>query len=338
MENYYEILGLKSSATQEEIRRAYRILARRYHPDVNPGKQSEERFKVIANAYSVLSDQNKRAAYDLEWERNAREQGFRTYKRQEIFRARERYEEVQSKVREAQARASVQQTARAERTKEKWKSPSLFSEISSFATDKMKRLRGSVQDSFTAAKNSFEGKGKKISVIEVSLNVKEAIFGLKKTIEIAEPEGARKVSVAIPPGVRPGSVVHLRSKDLGGEDLVLIIRVAYHPYISLSTKGIVVEVPITVREAISGISLQVPTLESPQMIRVPPGSQSGTEIRLKGHGVQNKDGSRGDIFYRLMVRVPESSLAVGIGDKASEFDKYYERDVRSQLPDNLYQI
>lgn len=335
MENHYQTLGVRPSATQDEIRRAYRILARRYHPDVNPGEKSGEKFKLIAHAYAVLGDPSKRAAYDLELERMTREYGQAAYRaqqaRQDAQRARERYEALQRKLRTAQ------QTAEARPERVAREMPSI-SRLFGQAKDRVFRWMGSRADiGAGAGKRIREAFGKKISVIEVSLTIQEAISGLKKSIEINEPEGDRKVSVTIPPGVRTGSVIHLRSRENPGEDLVLIARVASHPFLSMQAKGLIVEVPVSVQEAIMGASIKVPTLDTPVIIKVPPGTQSGFEIRLKDAGIETREGVKGDLFYRVMIRVPESSLAVGIQEKAGQFEDYYERPVRSDLPENLLQ-
>ena len=130
----------------------------------------------------------------------------------------------------------------------------------------------------------------------------------------------------------------MRAKSGSGEDLVIIVRVASHPSLSMQTRGLVAEVPISVNEAICGASVKLPSLDEPMVIKVPPGAQSGTEIRLKARGVQNKDGSRGDLIYRLMVKVPEAIIAVGIQDKARELEQYYESPVRQTLPKTLLEM
>jgi DnaJ-class molecular chaperone len=175
----------------------------------------------------------------------------------------------------------------------------------------------------------------KISVVEVSINIRDAIFGVRKAIEVTEPEGVRKISVHIPPGVRTGAVLHLRSKGQSSEDLVVVVRVAAHPILNMQPKGLVAEIPISVKEAIEGANISVPTLEDPIVIKLPPGSQSGSEIRLKGRGAPLKDGSKGDLFLRLLIKVPESTAGIGLREKAEALEAYYERPVRQTLPKNL---
>lgn len=360
MQNHYEVLGIKTSATAEEVRRAYRVLARRYHPDVNPGKASEDKFKAIASAYSVLGDQSKRDQFDAEYERfllHNSPAGFRAYHKQkeDEQRARERFARAQAQeAARAQAEAQkssssvTEETARQSRVKLKGGSPRRSnkteeapkqpSELVSKALSGFKQLFAKRTDAPKSKSSEKRAGINRISVVEVSISVLDSIMGVKKTVEISEPEGFRKVSVSIPPGARTGSVVRMRARNRSDEELVLIVRVAAHQIVSMQPKGLVIEVPISISEAINGASISVPTLEEPVSIRIPPGSQSGHEVRLKERGLVQRDGSKGDLFYRLMVRVPESPQAVGLAAKAQELDLYYESTVRSSLPKSLLDI
>jgi len=363
MENYYKLLGLNTSAAPEEIRRAYRILARRYHPDVNPGKASEDKFKRIAEAYRILSDADKRKAYDSELENHLRTTGqgqqsgdprINAYRRNQSSArtsARQKFYEAQYQNFGKVKPESSAEEKPAPKTKPEGRSGD-FSRFASLGKKTFDRMFGSRQKETPrkprpepTRSGTYSGEVDvdrhdiaKISLIEVSVTLADVVNGVKKTVEIAEPEGTRKVSVRIPPGVRNGSVVHLRSKGGTGEDLVIIVRVAAHPFLSMHTRGLVVEVPISVNEAISGASVTVPSLDEPVSVKIPPGAQSGTEIRMKGRGVINKDGTRGDLFYRLMIRVPEAQNAVGFSERASELEKYYSQPVRQALPKSLLEL
>ncbi|RMG45238.1 MAG: hypothetical protein D6719_00510 [Candidatus Dadabacteria bacterium] len=335
MQNHYEVLGINTSATQAEIRRAYRILARRYHPDVNPGEGSGERFKKIAEAYRVLSDEKQRKLYDIELSSAERAR----LNRKNPYRAQQRYEEWRKRAAEAQNWGRETKSTLHEKPKLK-KRPTPSGKTKKAPPKKeqnlIKEIGAAVRDYIKSRTKAKEAsRGMQVSVIEVSVSIKDAIFGVKKTIEIAEESRTRKVSVRIPAGVRSGSVVRLRSTGKKKEELVLIVRVAWHPFIEIQPRGLIVEIPISVREAVCGASISVPTLEEPVSIRVPPASQSGTEIRVPKKGIKTADGERGDIFYRLMIKVPESSHAVGIQDLTETLDKYYESQVREALPESL---
>ncbi|RIL06025.1 MAG: hypothetical protein DCC75_11190, partial [Proteobacteria bacterium] len=174
----------------------------------------------------------------------------------------------------------------------------------------------------------------KLSLVEISLSVQEAITGGKKTIEINEPEGARKVSVRIPPGSKSGSIIRLK-REGSSEEIVLAVKVANHPFLSLQNRGLVAEVPVSLSEAIFGASISLPTLDEPVVVKIPAGCQNGFEIRMPERGVRYSDGSRGDLFYRLIVKVPTCHQAVGIADKVSALEQYYEEAVRYAYPKNL---
>lgn len=336
MENYYRTLGLHSSATPDEIRRAYRILARRYHPDVNPGGHSEERFKAIAQAYSVLSDSSKRTAYDTELERFLKGEG----RKQTGYQAYER----------SHSSATNIHGARRESARDRAKSRP-FAPGQKPQKEKRKGVLESfkqqLKDTFSSAAPRPEPQprslGTKVSIIEVSIGLQEALIGTKKSVEIVEPEGSRKVSVRIPAGVRTGNVVHLRSTPKGSspsftEELIVVIRVASHPFVSLQPKGVVIEVPVTVQEAMFGASIQVPTFDDPIVMKIPPNSQSGHEIRVRERGLTQKDGVRGDLFYRLLIKIPESNIAVSIQENVAKLEQYYESSVRALVPTSLSEI
>jgi len=343
MHNYYQILGLNPSAGADEIRRAYRILARRYHPDLNPGKPSEERFKLIAEAYSVLGDPAKRRDYDREFGNRifetfrSRATAYQQAQKRAEASARERFyrqyfKDLDRRLAEAQKRAET----------EKSKPPaSLWDQIkqtlASLAVHSKKSLlkMSSFLESHLGAKVLKARRLQKISILEVSVGMREAVLGARKTVEISEPDGAHKISLRIPPGVRSGALLRLQPKEAALGELVFVIKVAPHPFLSIQAKGLVAEIPISVHEAIAGASITVPTLEEAVVLKIPPGSQSGTELRLKEKGIPAGDGTRGDLFYRLIVKVPTCHQAVGIKDQSSALDKYYETPVRHGFPKNL---
>jgi DnaJ-class molecular chaperone len=346
MQNHYETLSINSSATEDEIRRAYRILARRYHPDVNPGETSAERFKAIAEAYAVLRDKESKQQYDIELEKYLRKnvsRQFKAYeKQQRRATATERYYKAQKadyeKIKEWQeqrARAEAEEAASAKKS-DKFDLKTKLDTV----RKSLKGLLESASSRTTDNKSSKPAKSarvSKISILEVSVTIFDVISGVRKTVEIEEPEGSRKINVRIPAGVRNGSIVRLRANNLPGEEVVLIIRVARHPFLSIEQKGLMIEIPITINEAISGATIKVPTLEDPVMLKIPPNTSSGTELRLRGRGIPEKD-SAGDLFVRLMIKVPESEHAVGIKDRAADLDLYYEHSVRQDLPKTLLEF
>lgn len=327
--NHYEQLGVPTSATAAEIRRAYRILARRYHPDVNPGKASEERFKLIAQAYDVLGDGKKRALYDAEFllsDRESMNARIRAYQRNhQAGRAQKRHQAAREQTRTKSFAGAASDGAARPQRRERAPEEPLFGKIGNF-----------VRRSLLREKSPYSTQ--KVSIIEVSLSIHDAILGARKTVEVEEPEGRRKISVKIPPGVRTGSVIRMRDKRNSNEELVLITRVALHPVLSIEPKGLVVEIPITVGEALTGTTLTLPTLRDQVVVSVPAGSQSGSEIRVKEKGLATREGVIGDLFYRLMIQIPDAPNAVGIKDRAKEIEGYYSSPLRQNLPRSLLDI
>lgn len=357
MRDHYRTLGLSSAASSEEIRRAYRILARRYHPDVNPGKDTDERFRAIAEAYEILSDSLKRKQYDAE--RDVIETFSSAFDR-----AHEAYRKQQASVKKPPIRPKAQpktqpppreeprvtKQASSEQTKAK---PESKAPLSPKKTLKVYRrlhdLKHTLRKSIIRAREilATEQSPKQeppphiprvtsVSLLEVSISIFEAITGLKKTVEVSEQDGAlRKLSVTVPPGVRPGSVIRLRNKENESEEIIVIIRIAPHPWLSISHRGLTMEIPITLDEAIAGAKIQVPSLGDPLLVTVEPGMQSGSEVRLKGQGMPLPDGSRGDLFIRFMIKLPSPPSPEGLIEKAKELTSFYTEDVRKHIPRSI---
>jgi len=341
MENYYKILGVSPKASPDDIRRAYRILARRYHPDVNPGRASEEKFKSIAAAYSVLGDDRKRKSYDAELQRAARQQSQQakqnsySHRNEAAFNAYRQYEEQFSSARRRSfdnrrrdARRSA--TSNRERQLRKPDNSILTSSLRALSV-----LSKRVTQSLFGRETTSDASGPSLAIIEVVVTMQEAINGGKKTVEITNTTPKKKISVTIPQGTKTGSVIRMRSKGSVEEEMVLVIRVASHPFLSLQPKGLVAEVPVTVNEAVSGASITVPTLDEPAVVKIPPGTQSGYEIRLKERGAPLREGGRGDLFIRILIRIPDATGAVGFKEKAQELERYYEESVRRHLKSTL---
>jgi curved DNA-binding protein len=334
MKDYYKILGVSQSAPEEKIRRAYRTLARRYHPDVNPDKGSTEKFKDIAEAYQVLTDPVARKKYLDDYAvflRTAASAKIKAYQAAAERRAASgNYYEQQK--RDYRAIKAWQSKAK---TGQEPEAPPAYTSVIKRGIDKAKaRLAPLASRLRLGAKPLAEGAISKLSLIEVPVTLQEAIYGVKKTVNIEEPEGERKINVTIPAGVRSGSIVRLKSPRAPDEEVVLVVRLERHSHISIDAQGLVVDIPITVGEAVSGATIKVPTLDDQVMVKLQPNTQSGAKIRVKDKGIPGKDGP-GDLFVRVLVRVPESELAVGLKEKCAELDLYYEAPVRAAVPKTL---
>lgn len=344
MDNYYQILGVPSSATIQELRRAYRILARRYHPDVNPGEGSEARFKAIANAYGILSDAEKRKQYDLKLEafiKAKMTRGQRAYEQQDRAGPSPGTATAQASRTYDAAQERLRVHTRGSQPKPKQESVLRQPGLAEFARQHVARgVRGAL-NWVRGQAGPFPGSADnlpRVSIMEVSISLRDAIYGTRKTIEVPDPRGARKISVRIPLGIRNGGVVRLKAKAGTHEEMIFIVRIAAHPILSLQDKGLVAEIPISISEALFGASITVPTLDEQVIVRIPPGVQSGQEIRLKQRGAPLREGGRGDLFLRLIVKIPEDKDAFGIREKVAALEQHYAKPVRQGFPQHLLDV
>jgi curved DNA-binding protein len=349
MHNHYKTLGLTNAASLAEIRRAYRILARRYHPDVNPDGQGEELFKEIALAYSVLSDPEKKRQHDLELKQNV----------ESFAESFEKAHEALKRHQSASAYAKQQQEAPKQTAQPKPPPQPHKTQTQSAKKPKVSKRASTIDvnglsDLVKAPKTALENIKKIISkarrrvekqsaptvgqlaLLELSVSILDAITGTRRTVEIKNPDDTlRKLSVFIPPGVRTGSIVRLRNKERPGEEVVLIIRVEDHPWLSITERGLTMEIPLTFAEAVEGGKIQVPSLGEPLLVTVEPLTQSGKEVRLKNQGIADRDGTRGDLYIRFLVKIPEQPLPDEIRSLTELMGESYATPVREHLPTRI---
>jgi molecular chaperone DnaJ len=363
----YSVLGVKRQASADEIKKAYRKLARRYHPDVNPGsKQAEERFKEISQAHDILSDPEKRKLYD-EFGMAGLQAGF------DAGRARA-YEEWAGRPRPAAETGGG------------------FGRFSSFED-----IFG---DIFGGPSRGGPQPGQDLeTVLEISLL--DAIRGTSTQISFERPEvcadchgtgyegrsetacpecqgrgrvqmgrgpiefqrgcprcggtgriGTRpcptcngrgqrtqseRLNVHIPAGVDTGSRVRVAGKGSPGHsggppgDLFIVVRVRSHPLLERRDNDLYLDIPVSVGEATLGATIAVPTPDGSVRLKVPPGSQSGKLLRIRSHGVPAlKGGSRGDLYIRLMVHVPADDTAK-LRDAIQQVEAAYGKDLRRDV-------
>ena len=268
----YQTLGVKKNASQEEIQKAYRQLAKKHHPDLNPGnKQAEEKFKEVSAAYDLLGDADKRARFDRgEIDEQGTEQP-----RQRFYRdfADDSHAYAND--------AGFADFAGAE---------DIFSQFFNREGRANIRMRGSdVRYS-------------------LPLDFLDAINGGKR--QIALPDGST-LDVTIPPGTRDGQILRLRGKGRPGVnggpagDALIEIEVLPHRVFTLKGDDIHAELPISLREAVLGGKVKAPTPSGSVAVTVPKWSNTGTVLRLKGKGAPRPDGSKGDEFLTLKVMLPE---------------------------------
>jgi curved DNA-binding protein len=284
--DYYKVLDVSRTAPQEEISKAYKKLARKYHPDLNPGDTSaEEKFKDINEAHEVLKDEEKRKLYD---------QLGPNWKDGQQFQGAPGFENFQFNFGNMGRGAG---------------GPS-----SGDFSDFFETLFGGARQGGGFGGDPFGGfssrsrRGRDIEA-ELPVSLEEAYKGGEKTFTLGGADGQRTLRVNIPAGVRDGSKMRLSGQGRPGSpsgDLFLTIR--YEPHASFQVEGdnILCEVEIRPWDAVLGAKVRVPTLEGEVEITIPGGSSSGRKLRLRGKGL-GPVSSRGDELVRIAISVPQPS-------------------------------
>ncbi|MGW2446202.1 DnaJ C-terminal domain-containing protein [Streptomyces sp. NPDC001494] len=285
--DFYEVLGVPRDADKDEIQRAYRKLARKYHPDVNKDPAAEERFKEINEAFSVLSDPDQRARYDRFGE--------------DFRKVPEDWEE------RVGAGAGPGGGFR-------WSTgdgPRVRYATSGFGAEGV-----DVDDLF----GSFFGGAGRVRVpgadqeAELPLTVEEAYRGGRRSVTLAGPTGQpRRYEVDVPPGVVDGQRIRLAGEggrgngDAPAGDLYLRVRIQPHPQFRLDGRDVYVPLPVTPWEAALGATVPVPTPSgATAKVSVPAGSSSGRRLRLRGEGMPNPRGTNGNLYAELRIMVPST--------------------------------
>ncbi|MGV2827820.1 DnaJ C-terminal domain-containing protein [Myxosarcina sp. GI1(2024)] len=304
--NYYEILGVSKNASSTEIKKAYRTLARRYHPDANPGnKTAEERFKDINEAYEILSDQTRRVQYDRERiKKGVGGVGSRTNRNNNANFVNNFTRNNRSGTRTATAepRSRV-------RVEDDFYRP---------GTTRRERV-------VTPTRRDIEAK--------LTLPLDRAYRGGKEKIRL---EDGRSLEVAMPPGMVDGQRIRLKGLGIDGGNLYLKITVARHPFFEIQGADIYCKVPITPTEAVLGSAIEVPTLDGLVKVTVPQGVRSGQRLRLANKGyplrsgdrVESLNGSeRGDQLVELQIVTPReiSQAERDLYEKLKELEQFYPR-------------
>lgn len=307
--DYYEILGLNRTASETEIKKAYRKMARKYHPDVSKEANAEERFKEVGEAYEVLKDPQKRSAYDrlgANW------------KMGEDFRPPPDWQQKDTRF-----YGGGYTSADA-------------SQFSDFFESLFGGLGGGASFRQGGRKAGMHVRGEDIhSKIEISLE--EAYHGGERTLQLQVPEvtssgqmtaKVKTIRVKIPAGISEGQQIRLKgqgSPGMGGEPggLYLEIKIAKNPRYSLAGRDIYFNLPITPWEAALGATVVASTLGGKIELKIPTGSQTGKKLRLKGRGLPGKQA--GDLYVIIQIFTPPAN---------TEEAKQFYREMANKLPFN----
>lgn len=318
--DYYEVLGVKRGASDDEIKQAYRKLARKFHPDLNPGdKAAEEQFKQLQEAYDVLSDAENRKLYDQYGE------NWRAVKAG-AGAPPPGWEGAETSRQEAGPRAGR----------------------FDFGAFDFSAFRAGGGEGFDIFEEMFGGRGRgprtrrgRDVEAELELSLEEAHRGGRRTLQMQVAEicptcsgtgikdektcdtcrGAgqilkpKSIEVNIPAGVRDGSTIRLAGQGGAGSngsepgDLYLHIRLRPHPVFTVRGDDLEVELPIAPWEAVLGAKVEAPTIDGKVELTIPPGAKSGQRLRLRGQGLNKRKGGRGDEYVRLKIVVPKDVSA-----------------------------
>jgi curved DNA-binding protein len=290
-EDFYQILGVPRDASQEAIQRAYRKLARTYHPDVNHDPAAEDRFKEVSEAYDVLSDPQTRRRYD------AFGRDFRQVP-----------EDVDPETwRRAQAGARAGSDTRAGRG---GRGGFSFSEGDIDLDDLLGGIFGGRFGGTRRGRGPVGPVPGADQEAEIELTIEEAYRGGRRSVTLSGDGTRRSFDVTIPAGVTDGQRIRLagqggRGSDGGRNgDLYLIVRIAPHPRYRIDGRDLYVELRLAPWEAALGTSVAVDTPGGEVKVKVPGGTSSGRRIRLAGHGLPNPKGEPGDLYAEARIMVP----------------------------------
>jgi curved DNA-binding protein len=309
----YDILGVARTATADEIKRAYRKLAKRFHPDVNPGdKASEERFKEVTAASEVLSDPKKRKLYD-EFGPDSLRSGFDEKRAEEYRRYRSQ---------------GVPPGA----------APFDFGDFETVNVGGYGNFDFSSIFGDLFGQRAGRRRGRPMPAdgghaeAEIEVTLREAVVGGERELRV---EG-RTLRVKIPAGVGDGSQIRLAGQGGPGEhggrsgDLFLKVRLAEHPLVRRDGRDLTIDLPVTIPEAVEGAEVTLPTFEGPVRFRVPAGAQAGKKIRLRGKGLPDlRGGARGDLYAVVRIVLPEPSEKLEKAARALE--PLYKDDPRAAI-------
>jgi len=281
--DYYEILGVPRSATQEEIKKSYRRLAKQYHPDVNKGdKKAEEKFKEISQAYDILGDPDKRKKYDQfgQWAEQGgfdpRSQPYRTY------------------------------TWTSGSPSSDFDLGDIFGDMFGLGGAGRRGSRGRAGGARWENPRREEERGRDVTT-SIEIGFEESVKGTTRRVSISRNGREERIDIKIPAGIKDGGKVRVAGKGENGGDLYIKVNVSPHPLFWREDDDLYLEVSITFTEAILGTKIKVPTLSDGGAVhlKIPPATSSGQKFRLKGKGVPHLGRSgQGDQYVIIKIVIP----------------------------------
>jgi DnaJ-class molecular chaperone len=304
-EDLYALLGVGREASQDEIKRSYRKLAKELHPDLNPDKEVAERFKQITSAYDLLSDPDKRARYDRgEIDASGQERPQHQYYRDFADDPQATRYYTREGVGDAEA-----------------------------LHDLFEGLFGGGGRAEGARSFRMRARGADVSY-SLPVSFIDAAKGAKKRVTVGD---GHTIDLTIPAGVRDRQTLRLKGQGMPGfeggpaGDAYVEVHIQPHPFFERKDNNIHLELPVSLAEAVLGGRIEVPTIDGPVSMTVPKGSNSGSTLRLKGRGIVDpKSGQRGDQYVRLRVVLPKTPDAE-LEDFVRRWSAEHSYDPRAEM-------
>lgn len=281
--DYYEVLGVPRSASAEDIRRAYRDLARKHHPDVNKSPDSQAKFTEIQEAYDILSDEEKRRLYDAAGHAGVRGQSW----------------------------GSAGGTG----TRVDFDLDELGSMFEAFFGGRKNAPGGA--SPWSGAGQSGPGARARPRAAspepvrqDLSISFLTAVRGGTQSIELVAAGKPKSIQVTIPPGIEEGGKLRVRGGAGAGRDVILTVHIGNHPVFRRapgSSKDLEFDLPLSIAEATLGVRVSVPTLTGHVELNIPPGTGGGRKLRLRGRGIKPPKGDPGDLYAVVRIVAPEAA-------------------------------
>ena len=317
--DYYNVLGVSKGATADEIKKAYRKLARKYHPDANldnPG--AEEKFKEIGEAYEVLKNPQKRQRYDqlgANWKQYAntgRPGGGKSYSYDFGGGRGFNFENMGGGF-------------------------SDFFEMF-FGTGADQRFSGSdFGGNFGGGRTGTSSRKGQDLQSAIEINLREAYTGTRRSMRLQKEGRTRTVDVKIPEGIKDGGKIRLAGEGGPGQgggpggDLYLTVNISQHNIIKRKGDDLYIEIPVTIKEAYFGGKIDIPTFEGKVDMKLPKGTQSGRTLRLKGKGMPGiKGGNHGNLYVKTRIVFPEK-MSSKLKKQFEGFLKEYDENPRDNI-------
>lgn len=358
--NYYELLGVKPGVSLTEIKRSYRKLARKYHPDSGAADSSEELFHAITSAYDTLSNPDKRLLYDRLHgfaEDSSENDEFTNGQEQSTASAKKQTEGAQAYKRQKPSRGSfgaknekLQSTSHAGPNSTRFSTggqhdldlpptrrESILSRLSNFVRPSSGRTPAPTRNvrpnkSADARNENPDIRGPREYYF--TIDALESIRGTTREIALKSDDGTpRVIRVKIPANIRPGASLKVPLSE--SETARIHVNVVPHPFVSRENDDVTVRVPLTLLEALNGADIEVPSPQGPVRVRIPPKTADDKKLRVKGRGIKaGASDTAGDLYVDTYIVLP-TSLSTVAKQAAQALEAHYNTDVRKDLPRQL---